>query len=130
MRGCALGMALPERYFIEHGTADPLLLLRFFNYPARPAPADLPVQWGVGEHTDYGLLTMLWQDDVGGLQVRTDDGWLDAPPLPGTFICNVGDMLDRMTGGRYRSVPHRVTVTVAAATGCPSRCSSILTSTR
>jgi isopenicillin N synthase-like dioxygenase len=110
MRGCALGLDLPERYFIEHGTADPLLLLRFFNYPARPAPADLPVQWGVGEHTDYGLLTMLWQDDVGGLQVRTDDGWLDAPPLPDTFICNVGDMLDRMTGGRYRSVPHRVTV--------------------
>ena len=110
MRGCALGLALPERYFIEHGTADPLLLLRFFNYPARPAPAHMPVQWGVGEHTDYGLLTMLWQDDVGGLQVRTDDGWLDAPPLPGTFICNVGDMLDRMTGGRYRSVPHRVAV--------------------
>lgn len=110
MRGCALGLGLAGNYFSEHGTADPLLLLRLFNYPTRPAPADLPVQWGVGEHTDYGLLTMLWQDDVGGLQVRTDEGWRDAPPLPDTFICNVGDMLDRMTGGRYRSVPHRVAV--------------------
>jgi len=110
MRGCALGLGLPEHYFAEHGTADPLLLLRLFNYPTRPAPQDVAAQWGVGEHTDYGLLTMLWQDDVGGLQVKTDTGWVDAPPMPGTFVCNIGDMLDRMTGGRYRSVPHRVTI--------------------
>jgi polar amino acid transport system ATP-binding protein len=110
MRGCALALGLSEDYFAEHGTRDPLLLLRLFNYPTRPAPEELEVQWGVGEHTDYGLLTMLWQDDVGGLQVRTDQGWVDAPPLPGTFICNIGDMLDRMTGGRWRSVPHRVAV--------------------
>lgn len=110
MRGLALGLNLPEHYFAEHGTADPLLLLRFFNYPTQPAPADLQASWGVGEHTDYGLLTILWQDDVGGLQVRTDAGWIDAPPVPGTFVCNVGDMLDRMTGGRYRSVPHRVAI--------------------
>jgi len=110
MGGFAMGLGLPERYFAEHGTGDPLLLLRFFNYPTQPAPSDLPVQWGVGEHTDYGLLTLLWQDDVGGLQVRAGDRWFDAPPIPNTFVCNVGDMLDRMTGGRYRSVPHRVTV--------------------
>jgi polar amino acid transport system ATP-binding protein len=111
MRGLARGLGLPERWFAEHGgTADPLILLRLFNYPSRPVPAGSAVQWGVGEHTDYGLLTMLWQDDVGGLQVRTDDGWTDAPPLPGSFVCNVGDMLDRMTGGRYRSLPHRVAI--------------------
>jgi len=108
MRGMALGLQLPDDYFTTHGTADPLILLRLFNYPSRPVPSSSTAQWGVGEHTDYGLLTMLWQDDVGGLQVRTDDGWTDAPPLPGTFVCNIGDMLDRMTGGRYRSVPHRV----------------------
>ena len=102
---------LPERWFAESGgTADPLILLRLFNYPSRPVPAGTPALWGVGEHTDYGLLTMLWQDDVGGLQVRTDEGWIDAPPLPGSFVCNVGDMLDRMTGGRYRSLPHRVAI--------------------
>jgi len=111
MRGFALALGLPERWFAEQGgTADPLILLRLFNYPSRPVPAGSPVQWGVGEHTDYGLLTMLWQDDVGGLQVRTDEGWIDAPPRPGSFVCNIGDMLDRMTGGRYRSLPHRVAI--------------------
>lgn len=107
--GIALGLGLPERYFAEHGTANPLLL-RLFNYPSVPVPAGSDARWGVGEHTDYGLLTMLWQDDVGGLQVRTDAGWIDAPPVPDTLVCNVGDMLDRMTGGRLRSVPHRVAV--------------------
>ncbi len=110
MGGIAMGLGLSEGYFIAHGTADPLLLLRLFNYPSRPVPEGSTAQWGVGEHTDYGLLTMLWQDEVGGLQVRTDHGWLEAPPIPGTFVCNIGDMLDRMTGGRYRSLPHRVAI--------------------
>ena len=64
--------------------------------------------WGVQEHTDYGLLTLLRQDDVGGLEVRTPDGWVEAPPVPDSFVCNLGDMLERMTGGTYRSTPHRV----------------------
>lgn len=110
MRGCALGLGLPATWFEDHGTRDPLLLLRFFNYPTRPVPAEVPAAWGVGEHTDYGLLTMLWQDPVGGLQVRRDGEWFDAPPVPGSFVCNIGDMLDRMTGGQYRSVPHRVAI--------------------
>jgi isopenicillin N synthase-like dioxygenase len=110
MRGIALGLDLPEDWFAEHGTADPLILLRLFNYPSRPVPASSSAQWGVGEHTDYGLITMLWQDDVGGLQVRADQGWIDAPPIADTFVCNVGDMLDRMTGGRLRSAPHRVSI--------------------
>jgi isopenicillin N synthase-like dioxygenase len=61
----------------------------------------------VGEHTDYGLLTLLAQDDVGGLQVKTPQGWNEAPPIDGALVCNIGDMLDRMTGGTYRSTPHR-----------------------
>jgi polar amino acid transport system ATP-binding protein len=110
MRGFALSLQLPEDWFAEHGTADPLILLRLFNYPTRAVPKHLDAGWGVGEHTDYGLLTLLWQDDVGGLQLRDGERWIDAPPLPGSFVCNVGDMLDRMTGGRWRSVPHRVTL--------------------
>jgi isopenicillin N synthase-like dioxygenase len=54
------------------------------------------------------LLTLLAQDDTGGLSVQGPAGWVEAPPVPGTFVCNIGDMLDRLTGGWYRSRLHRV----------------------
>lgn len=104
MEGIALALGLPETYFFDHFTREPTLLFRIFHYPPPPEEG----QWGVGEHTDYGLLTILKQDDVGGLQVKSKDGWLEAPPLAGTFVCNIGDMLDRLSGGLYRSTPHRV----------------------
>ena len=105
MKGIALSLELPEDYFYDHYTSDPLLLFRIFHYPPQQVNAG---QWGVGEHTDYGLLTILLQDAVGGLQVKSRGEWIDAPPIPDTLICNIGDMLDRMTGGLYRSTPHRV----------------------
>src|SRR5262245_51445842 len=109
MAGVALGLGLPESYFAEHGTRDPLALFRIFNYPPAVSLSNpSPGLWGVGEHTDYGLLTILLQDDVGGLEVKSRSGWVCAPPVPGSFVCNIGDMLDRMTGGLYRSTPHRV----------------------
>lgn len=112
LEGVALSLGLDASYFSARYTADPLILFRIFNYPSQPLPAHLENEdaliWGVGEHTDYGLLTILYQDSVGGLQVKTSAGWVDASPLPGTFVCNIGDMLDRMTGGLYRSTPHRV----------------------
>jgi isopenicillin N synthase-like dioxygenase len=114
MQGIALSLGLPAGYFAERYTGDPLVLFRLFNYPSRPVPQGNGALWGVGEHTDYGLLTILYQDDVGGLQVRTPGpggpAWVDAPPLPGSFVCNIGDMLERMTGGLYRSTPHRVAI--------------------
>jgi isopenicillin N synthase-like dioxygenase len=105
LRGVAVSLGLDAGYFAAGYTAEPTVLFRIFHYP--PAPPD-PDDWGVGEHTDYGLLTLLAQDDNGGLEVHTSDGWVAAPPLPGTFVCNIGDMLDRLTGGEYRSTPHRV----------------------
>lgn len=105
MRAVALSLDLPGDYFASGYTADPTVLFRIFHYPPSPAGDD---GWGVGEHTDYGLLTLLAQDENGGLQVHTPRGWVDAPPIPGTFVCNIGDMLDRLTGGYYRSTPHRV----------------------
>ena len=106
MRGISLSLGLPESYFHEHFTADPLVLFRIFHYPAQEHTDD--GQWGVGEHTDYGVLTILKQDSVGGLQVKSKSGWIEAPYVPGTFVCNIGDMLDRLTRGYYRSNPHRV----------------------
>jgi isopenicillin N synthase-like dioxygenase len=108
MAGVALSLGLERTYFAERYTGDPLILFRIFNYPPdRSADAPEP-QWGVGEHTDYGLLTILKQDDAGGLEVKSQARWIPAPPIPDSFICNIGDMLDRMTGGLYRSTPHRV----------------------
>jgi isopenicillin N synthase-like dioxygenase len=104
LSGIALGLGLGASWFTDHLTADPLTLFRIFRYPAGTDPE----RWGVGEHTDYGLLTLLGQDSNGGLQVRTPAGWVDAPPRPGRIVCNLGDMLERLTGGRYRSTPHRV----------------------
>jgi isopenicillin N synthase-like dioxygenase len=104
MAGLALSLGLEESYFAKSCTGEPLTLFRIFNYP----PLADPTLWGVGEHTDYGLLTILLQDDAGGLEVKSRSRWVPAPPIPGSFVCNIGDMLDRMTGGRYRSTPHRV----------------------
>src|SRR6185436_3027640 len=108
MRGVALSLGLNESYFADRYTSDPLILFRIFNYPAGRSNADGEENWGVGEHTDYGVLTILRQDGSGGLEVKSRAGWTEAPPIPGSFVCNIGDMLDRMTGGLYRSTPHRV----------------------
>jgi isopenicillin N synthase-like dioxygenase len=107
VEGIALSLGLEATYFADHYTADPTILFRIFHYPAASRESH-PESWGVGEHTDYGLLTLLAQDDQGGLQVKTPRGWIDAPPIPGTLVCNIGDMLDRLTGGWFRSTPHRV----------------------
>ncbi|HWO00464.1 MAG TPA: 2OG-Fe(II) oxygenase family protein, partial [Blastocatellia bacterium] len=107
MKGLALSLGLDESYFADRYTSDPLILFRIFNYPASHSQQHEQESWGVGEHTDYGVLTILKQDAAGGLQVKSRSGWVDAPPVPGAFVCNIGDMLDRMTGGRYHSTPHR-----------------------
>ncbi len=108
MEALALSLGLEPHYFRDRYTADPLILFRIFHYPPGPPHDPRDPAWGVGEHTDYGLLTILRQDAVGGLQVKSPRGWIDAPPIEGSFVCNIGDMLDRMTGGYYRSTPHRV----------------------
>jgi len=109
MEGVSLSLGLPDDYFARTYTGDPTILFRIFHYPATaPAGIDRDGAWGVGEHTDYGLLTLLAQDSHGGLQVKGPDGWIEAPPIEGALVCNIGDMLERLTGGRYVSTPHRV----------------------
>lgn len=108
MQGVALSLGLDVDYFRSQLTADPLILFRIFHYPPQHDDGQGGKDWGVGEHTDYGLLTILKQDNSGGLQVKSGSRWIDATPIPDAFVCNIGDMLDRMTGGLYRSTPHRV----------------------
>ncbi len=106
MSTIAVGLGLDGGWFTRHLTADPTILFRIFHYPPN---ATTEIEWGVAEHTDYGLLTLLAQDAEGGLEVRHRDGsWIEVEPTPGVIVCNIGDMLERLTRGRYRSTPHRV----------------------
>ncbi|HVF88990.1 MAG TPA: 2-oxoglutarate and iron-dependent oxygenase domain-containing protein [Blastocatellia bacterium] len=107
MSGIALSLGLEESYFADRYMSDPLVLFRIFNYPPALGAGGRDESWGVGEHTDYGVLTILRQDESGGLEVKSRSRWIAAPPVAGSFICNIGDMLDRMTRGLYRSTPHR-----------------------
>jgi hypothetical protein len=132
MRGFAIALGLPPDRF-EGDIDDPFTKLRLLRYPAKSAGTKRDVspgtegadpyvgdRAGCGAHTDWGALTLLVQDDVGGLEVcppRTSEGdsdeaaapaWMPADAKRGAILANVGDMLLRWTDGRYRSAPHRV----------------------
>lgn len=86
----------------------PLQRTQAVYYPPHPAEADTEL-FGVAPHTDYGCVTLLWQDDRGGLEVQDRrQGWIAAPPIPGALVVNIGDLLARWTNDRYCSTPHRV----------------------
>ncbi|MDX6717705.1 MAG: hypothetical protein QOH30_4263, partial [Baekduia sp.] len=101
----AEGLGLTPHFFRNGLTAEPTPLFRIFRYP--PHPMHDADRWGVAEHSDYGLLTLLAHDGKAGLEVKIGDTWIEAPSDPALIICNLGDMLDRLTAGRYRSTPHR-----------------------
>ena len=104
------GLGLGPDYFLERYTRDPTLFFRIFlQLSACDDRRRCTYQKGVGEHTDYGLLTLLRQDEVGGLEIWHRDHWLPAPPAPDSFVCNVGAiLLQSLTAGRYVSALHRV----------------------
>jgi len=106
MRGFALGLGLREDFFLKT-TEKPLSRASLVYYPNQEDTD--PNQFGVGPHTDFGTLTLLCQDQVGGLQVQDTNGqWLEAPPIEGSLVVNVGDLLSHWTDGAYKSTPHRV----------------------
>lgn len=108
LRAMAVGLDHDERWFDDTICTDPVVLFRIFHYPGPDADEPPTGPWGVAEHTDYGLLTVLHQDASGGLEVQGPAGWLEVPPERGALVCNLGDMLGAISGGRYRSTPHRV----------------------
>ena len=106
-RGFALDLGL-ESDFFESKLDKPNATLRLLHYPPVTSPPP-DGQLGAGAHTDYGNVTLLATDAVGGLMVRDRSGrWLDAPVVPGAFICNIGDCLMRWSNDVYVSTPHKV----------------------
>ncbi|KAJ5188560.1 Oxoglutarate/iron-dependent dioxygenase [Penicillium cf. griseofulvum] len=107
----ALALGMPENYFDDVMTnpgADGL----YTHYPATPVDTlenNGDVDVGIGSHTDIQCVTLLWQDMSGGLQVLSgSDEWLDAQPIPGTIVVNIGDLLQRLSNNRFKSTVHRV----------------------
>ncbi|EHU1604571.1 isopenicillin N synthase family oxygenase, partial [Acinetobacter baumannii] len=103
----ALSLGLEENYF-EVGYDEAVIITRMLHYPPQSEEI-INNQLGCGAHTDWGLLTLLLQDEVGGLEVRNSEGeWIRAPHIPDTFIVNLGDLVQFMTNGLYLSNMHRV----------------------
>ncbi len=103
----ATALALPADHFIK-ATDKPMTRCSIIYYPPQDVDAGAD-QFGVAPHTDFGTMTLLRQDEVGGLQVQDKDGeWVNALPIEGTIIVNIGDLLARWTNNRFASTPHRV----------------------
>ena len=107
LRGFALGAGLDAEHFIRLRDR-PVSRGSLQYYPPQPDDAGED-RFGVAPHTDFGVLTVLCQDEIGGLEIRRRDGaWAAMPPIPGTLVVNVGDLLERWSNRRYRSTVHRV----------------------
>lgn len=104
----AIALATPPEFFIKHHAGRDHTM-RLLHYPPVDAQSLKPGQKRAGGHTDYGSITLLFQDDVGGLEVKNVDGvWCQAPPIPDTILINTGDLMQRWTNDSFRSTPHRV----------------------
>lgn len=107
LRGVAISLDLPESYF-ETKMQDPISVLRLIHYPPQSGRV-AEEMIGIGAHTDYGVMTILSQDQIGGLQVMNRDGqWIEAAPLEGTFVINIGDLMQILTNDIYLANMHRV----------------------
>ncbi|KAI1634415.1 Clavaminate synthase-like protein [Biscogniauxia mediterranea] len=124
----ARGLPYGDDVFAPFASDDPLCILRLLHYPPPPPPppappaeaeaeaegkpptADVGPRLGAGAHTDFGAITLLLQDETGGLEVydRAAGAWMPVEPNPDGYVVNIGDMLSLWTGGTYKSTLHRV----------------------
>ena len=105
LRAWAVSLGAEESYFDEH-FGEPSTLIKIVRYPGSTEPEP---QQGVGAHKDSGVLTLLWiEPSKGGLQVERDGSWVDAPPVPGAFVVNIGELLEYATQGYLKATNHRV----------------------
>lgn len=105
LRAWALALGAEEQYFDRH-FGDPQTLIKIVRYPGKDDPTP---QQGVGAHKDSGVLTLLWvEPGKGGLQVERDGEWVDAPPVSGAFVVNIGELLEYATQGYLTATNHRV----------------------
>ncbi|MCA1306029.1 isopenicillin N synthase family oxygenase [Microbacterium esteraromaticum] len=105
LRAWAQSLGADAGYFDDH-FGEPSTLIKIIRYPGTDEPEP---QQGVGAHKDSGVLTLLWvEPGAGGLQVEQDGAWVDAPPVPGAFVVNIGELLEYATGGYLRATNHRV----------------------
>lgn len=108
LAGLAAGLGKPADFFVPF-YKNPLGRGQLVYYPPTTAADRSAKRFGAAAHADFGVLTILFQDDLGGLQVQNRSGdWIEAPPVDNTFVCNIGDMLSYWTGGRLASTIHRV----------------------
>lgn len=107
LKVCAVSLDMPEAYFLQFCT-KPMVQMRLFHYPPHEPMSDEKA-FGVAPHTDYGMITLLLQDPIGGLELKKRDGeWISAPYVPGTLVINIGDLFQRWTNDIYTSNQHRV----------------------
>lgn len=107
LRAFALALDLREDHFLA-SFRKPQTQLSLLHYPPQP-PAAPEDEYGIRPRADATAFSMLYQDEVGGLQVQgLDGGWIAAPPIPGTYVINIGDMMARWTNDRFASTKHRV----------------------
>ena len=105
LRAFALALGQPEDVFAPIYDGTPHQLLKIIRYPGRDATEG---DQGVGAHKDSGLLSLIFQDGQGGLQVEAAGGWIDATPRPGAFVVNIGELLELASDGFLRATVHRV----------------------
>ncbi len=105
LRGFALALGQSEDAFEPLYLGEPHQLVKLIRYPGRDTTLD---DQGVGAHKDAGLITLLLQDNQAGLQVETAEGWVDVPPRAGTFVINIGELLELASDGYLRATMHRV----------------------